>query len=45
MRCLNAFGDRIAVRDLYRKTAKIQVCVAFMNRFLGPVDIRGFHFV
>jgi hypothetical protein len=33
MRCLKAFGDRIAARDPDRQTAEIQIRVALMNRF------------
>ncbi len=41
MRCLKAFGDRIASRDPDRQTAEIQVRVALMNRFsaLGTAQI------
>lgn len=33
MRCLKAFGERIAARDPDRQTAEIQIRVALMNRF------------
>lgn len=33
MRCLKAFGDRIAARDSDRQTAEIHIRVALMNRF------------
>ena len=33
MRCLKAFGERIASRDPDRQTVEIQIRVAFMNRF------------
>ena len=41
MRCLKAFGDRIAARDPDRQTAEIQIRIALMNRFsaLGTADI------
>ena len=41
MRCLKAFGERIAARDPDRQTAEIQIRVALMNRFsaLGTVEI------
>ena len=41
MRCLKAFGERIAARDPDRQTAEIQIRVALMNRFsaLGSADI------
>ena len=41
MRCLKAFGERIAARDPDRQTAEIQIRVALMNRFsaLGTADI------
>ena len=41
MRCLKAFGDRIAARDPERQTAEIQIRVALMNRFsaLGTAEI------
>jgi hypothetical protein len=35
MRCLKAFGERIAARDPYSQTAEIQIRVALMNRFLA----------
>ena len=41
MRCLKAFGERIAARDPDSQTAQIQIRVALMNRFnaLGTADI------
>ena len=41
MRCLKAFGDRIAARDPDRQTAEIQSRVALMNRVsaLGTAEI------
>ena len=41
MRCLRAFGERIAARDSDRQTAEIQMRVALMNRFsvLGTAEI------
>jgi hypothetical protein len=41
MRCLKAFGERIATRDPDRQTAEIQIRVALMNRFnaLGTGEI------
>ena len=41
MRCLKAFGDRIAARDPDRQTAEIQIRIALMNRFsaLGTAEI------
>lgn len=41
MRCLKAFGDRIAARDPDRQTAEIHVRIALMNRFsaLGTAKI------
>ena len=41
MRCLKAFGERIAARDPDRQTAEIQIRVALMNRFsaLGTAEI------
>lgn len=41
MRCLKAFGDRIAARDPDRQTAEIQIRIARMNRFsaLGTAEI------
>jgi hypothetical protein len=35
MRCLKAFGERIAARDPGRQTAEIQIRIALMNRFLA----------
>jgi hypothetical protein len=41
MRCLKAFGDRIAARDPDRQTAEIQIRIALTNRFpaLGTAEI------
>ena len=41
MRCLKAFGERIAVRDPDRQTAQIQIRIALINRFnaLGTAEI------
>ena len=41
MRCLKAFGERIAVRDPDRQTAEFQIRIALMNRFsaLGTAEI------
>ena len=41
MRCLKAFGDRIAARDPDRQTAEIHIRVALMNRFnaFGTAEI------
>ena len=41
MRCLKAFGDRIAARDPDRQTAEVHIRVALMNRFnaLGTAEI------
>jgi hypothetical protein len=41
MRCLKAFGERIAARYPDRQTAEIQTRVALMNRFpaLGTAEI------
>ncbi|PYF06169.1 hypothetical protein C8J30_13310 [Rhodobacter viridis] len=41
MRCIKAFGDRIAARDPDRQTAEIQIRVAPINRFnaLGTAEI------
>ena len=41
MRCLKAFGERIAARDLDRQTAEIQIRIALINRFnaLGTAEI------
>lgn len=41
MRCLKAFGERIAARNPDRQTAEIQVRVALINRFntLGTAEI------
>ena len=35
MRCRKAFGQRIAARHPDSQTAKIQIRVALMNRFLA----------
>ncbi|QRZ12841.1 IS5 family transposase [Paracoccus methylovorus] len=41
MRCLKAFGERIASRDPDRQTAEVQIRVALINRFnaLGTAEI------
>lgn len=41
MRCLKAFGARIAAKDPDRQTAEIQIRVALMNRFsaIVPAEI------
>jgi hypothetical protein len=41
MRCLKAFGERIAARDPDRHTAEIQIRCALINRFsaLGTAEI------
>ena len=41
MRCLQAFGERIAARDPDRQTAEIHIRIALMNRFsvLGTAEI------
>jgi len=41
MRCLKAFGERIAARDPDRQTAEINIRIALMNRFsaLGTSEI------
>lgn len=41
MRCLKAFGDRIAARNPDRQTAEIQIRIALINRFntLGTAKI------
>ena len=41
MRCLKAFGERIAARDPESQTAEIQIRIALMNRFsaLGTAEI------
>ncbi|TYB84337.1 IS5 family transposase [Oceaniovalibus sp. ACAM 378] len=41
MRCLKAFGERIAARDPDRQTAEIDIRIALMNRFsaLGNAEI------
>ncbi len=41
MRCLKAFGERIAARDPDRQNTEIQIRVALMNRFnaLGTAEI------
>ena len=41
MRCLKAFGERIAARDPDRQTAEIQIRVALINRFnaLGTAEV------
>ncbi len=41
MRCLKAFGERIAARDPDSQTAEIQIRIALINRFsaLGTAEI------
>ncbi len=41
MRCLKAFGERIASRDPDRQTAEIHIRIVLMNRFnaLGTAEI------
>lgn len=41
MRCLKAFGERIAARDPDRQTAEIQIRISLINRFntLGTAEI------
>ena len=41
MRCLRAFGERIAARDPDRQTAEVHIRIALMNRFsaLGTAEI------
>ena len=41
MRCLKAFGERIAARDLDSQTAGIQIRIALINRFnaLGTAEV------
>ena len=41
MRCLKAFGERIAARDPDRQTAEIHIRIALINRFnaLGAAEI------
>lgn len=41
MRCLKAFGERIAARDPDRQTAEIHIRIALINRFnaLGTAEI------
>ncbi len=41
MRCLKAFGERIAARDQNRQTAEIHIRVALINHFnaLGTAEI------
>jgi hypothetical protein len=40
MRCLKAFGERIAARDPDRQTAEVHIRIALMNRFsaLGTAE-------
>ena len=42
MKCLKAFGERIASRDPDRQTAEVQIRVALMNHFnaLGTAEIK-----
>ncbi len=41
MRCLKAFGERIAARDPGRQTVEIHIRIALMNRInaLGTAEI------
>ena len=41
MRCVKAFGERIAARDPDRQTTEIHIRIALMNRFnaLGTAEI------
>jgi hypothetical protein len=41
MRCLKAFGERIAARDPDRQTAEIHIRVALINHFnaLGTAEV------
>lgn len=41
MRCLKAFGERIASRDPDRQAAEVQIRIALINRFnaLGSAEI------
>lgn len=41
MRCLKAFGERIASRDPDRQPAEIHIRISLMNRFnaLGTAEI------
>ncbi len=41
MRCLKAFGERIAARDPDHQTAEIHIRIVLMNRFssLGTAEI------
>ena len=41
MRCLKAFGERIAARDPDRQIAEIHIRIALMSRFsaLGTAEI------
>ncbi len=42
MKCLKAFGERIASRDPDRQTAEVQIRIAIINRFntLGTAEIK-----
>lgn len=42
MRCLKAFGERVAARDPNRPTAEIHIRIALINRFLalGSAEIQ-----
>ena len=42
MKCLKAFGERIASRNPDRQTAEVQIRVALINRFnaLGTAEIK-----
>jgi len=41
LRCLGAFGVRIAAKDPDHQTAKVHICIALINRFnaLGAAEI------
>ncbi len=41
MRCLKAFGERVAARNPDRQTAEIHIRIALINRFnaLGTAEI------
>ncbi|PIL21465.1 transposase IS4 [Puniceibacterium antarcticum] len=41
MRCLKAFGERIATKDPDRQASEIHIRIALMNRFfaLGTAEI------
>jgi len=42
MRCLKAFGERIAARDPDRQAAEINIRAALMNRFSALGTARSF---